>query len=112
MVKSVWYDMNFSLRIKELREQRGLSQAKLARELGVGVGSVGMWESTPEIPPVKKLIRIADYFGVTLDDLIGRSEGRDGARLSAEDREVLRAYHALNAPQRELLQHLVESWKQ
>ncbi len=66
--------MKFSLRVKELRESKGLSQAKLAKALNVGTGSVGMWESTDQIPPIRKLIRIAEYFDVSIDYLIGREE--------------------------------------
>ena len=43
--------MNFSLRLKELREQKGKSQAQLANEIGVSLGCVGMWESTQQVPP-------------------------------------------------------------
>lgn len=64
--------MNFSLRLKELREKKHLSQKQLAIELGVGVGSVGMWESSERIPPAKRLQTIANYFGVSVDYLLGR----------------------------------------
>ncbi len=59
--------MSFALKLKELREKKGLSQAQLAKELNVGIGSVGMWESTQRTPPAKKLKNIAEYFGVTID---------------------------------------------
>ena len=105
--------MNFSFRIKELREERGLSQARLAKELGVGVGSVGMWESTQEIPPVKKLVKIADYFHVTLDYLVGRSDMRvspDGEALP-EEALFLSALRTLNPAQKELLSQLIATWR-
>lgn len=66
--------MNFSIRLKALRENKGLSQAQLAHELNVGVGSVGMWESTQRTPPAKKLQTIANYFDVSVDYLLGREE--------------------------------------
>lgn len=64
--------MNFSLKLKELREQKNISQAKLAVDLGVSIGCVGMWESTKQIPPATRLIEIADYFDVSVDELLGR----------------------------------------
>ncbi len=100
--------MSFSLRIKELREERGLSQAGLAKELGVGTGSVGMWESTHEIPPVKKLLVIADYFGVSLDYLVGRSDVR--LPSAAEQEPFIAEYMALSPARKELLKSLVKSW--
>ena len=101
--------MSFSFRIKELREERGLSQARLARELGVGTGSVGMWESTSEIPPVKKLLLIADYFGVSLDYLVGKSDTR--APSAAQEDPFFAEYRTLSPTQKELLKELVKSWK-
>lgn len=64
--------MNFSLRLKELREKKQISQKQLAIDLGVGIASVGMWESSDRTPPAKKLKTIADYFGVSVDYLLGR----------------------------------------
>ncbi len=78
--------MNFSLKLKELREERGFSQAQLAKALNVGVGSVGMWESTDRIPPAKKLVKIAEYFHVSTDYLLGRSDKLGGVIISDEER--------------------------
>ena len=66
--------MDFSLKLKELREKKHLTQKQLAIELGVAVGSVGMWESSERIPPAKRLQAIANYFGVTVDELLGYDE--------------------------------------
>ena len=66
--------MNFSLLLKELREKKHLSQKQLALELGVGIGSVGMWESSERVPPAKRLNLIANYFDVSVDYLLGRDE--------------------------------------
>ncbi len=99
--------MSFALRIKELREERGLSQVRLARELNVGTGSVGMWESAGEIPPVKKLLVIADYFGVTLDYLVGRSEKRT---FMPESDPFFEEYRALSPEKKALLRSLLRSW--
>ena len=77
--------MEFSLKLKELRERCGLSQAALAKELGVGVGSVGMWESTDRIPPARKLVKIANYFNVTTDYLLGREDTFDNIVINSND---------------------------
>lgn len=79
--------MDFSLRLKELREKRKISQKQLAMNLGVGVGTVGMWESSNRTPPAKKLKLIADYFDVTIDyllgyDIISDEEYAEGARAT------------------------------
>ncbi len=109
--------MNFSLRIKQLREENELSQAKLAKALQVGVGSVGMWESTSEIPPTKKLIRIADFFDVSLDYLVGRSDDRHEtsqnypSQLSQEEKKLLSDWRGLAPELRQMIKDLILSWQ-
>lgn len=66
--------MKFSLKLKELRELKGLSQRELAKTLNIGVGSVGMWESTDRIPNAKQLNLLANFFGISIDELLGRDE--------------------------------------
>ena len=96
--------MTFALRIKELREEKGLSQAKLAQALGIGVGSVGMWESTSEIPPVKKLLRISEFFNVSLDYLVGKSEVRKSLVApqftDADEQALLKLFRQLSSIER------------
>ena len=111
--------MNFSLRLKELREEKGFSQAQLARVLNVGVGSVGMWESTDRIPPAKKLSKIADYFQVTTDYLLGR-EGDWNRNVSntplseytAEERNLIEAYRDLRPDMQSLLLDTIKIWQE
>lgn len=64
----------FPIRLKELRSNKGISQAKLAKDLGVSVGAVGNWESGIRLPDAKTIQRIADYFNTTIDYLLGREE--------------------------------------
>jgi len=78
--------MSFALKLKELREEKRLSQAQLARELNVGIGSVGMWESTRRTPPAKRLQQIANYFGVTVDELLDPTPDEQVAGASATRR--------------------------
>lgn len=66
--------MKFSLKLKELRENRGLTQRDLAQALNISKGSVGMWESTDRIPNSKRLQQIANYFKISMDELIGRED--------------------------------------
>ena len=95
--------MEFSLRLKELREDRDLSQAELAKELRVGTGSIGMWESTDRVPPSKKLIKIAEYFGCTTDYLLGHSDIKysNSFGLSNDEREILALYQTLSSSRKE-----------
>lgn len=54
-----------------LRKQRGLTQEVLAGALGVTNQAVSKWESAQCCPDIQLLPDIADYFGVSIDELIG-----------------------------------------
>ena len=58
-------------RLKELREQRGQTQAQLAEVLDVSQQAVGKWELEKASPDDATLIKIANYYGVTTDYLLG-----------------------------------------
>lgn len=58
--------------LKELRTEKGIGQVKLAQELGVSKGVISLWENGLREPTMTSLILIADYFGVTIDFLVGR----------------------------------------
>lgn len=64
----------FALRLKELREKRGLSQKAFALKLGISQSTVGMWESKKREPNFKTTEKIATFFNVTTDYLLGRTD--------------------------------------
>ena len=63
-------------RIKELRKEMGLSQEKVAQELSLYVTTYRRYESGERELPMEVAVRIADYYGVSLDYLAGRSNDR------------------------------------
>ncbi len=64
----------FSERLLELRKEKGLSQAKLAMELDISFSVVCYWETNRSEPTAPNLVKIADYFNVSVDYLLGRKE--------------------------------------
>lgn len=62
----------FQERLIALRKREKLSQSKFADAIGVSRSSVRDWETGDKLPGFKILLRIADYFGVTVDYLAGR----------------------------------------
>ncbi|WP_152946161.1 VanZ family protein [Desulfofundulus thermobenzoicus] len=62
----------FGERLAFLRQQKGLSQAELARLLGVGQSTIAMYEKNKRLPDYQFLIRLANFFGVSTDYLLGR----------------------------------------
>ena len=59
-------------RLRRLRESVKLSQVKMAELLGVKQSSINRYEQGQSAPSLETLVRYADYFDVSLDDLVGR----------------------------------------
>lgn len=61
-------------RLKELRERRRLSQVTLAMDLNLNQNSISRYETGEREADYTTLIAIADYFGVSVDYLLGRTD--------------------------------------
>ena len=62
------------MRLKQLRRKRGISQLKLAMDLGLNQNSISRYESGEREADYQTLIRLADYFNVSIDYLLERTE--------------------------------------
>jgi DNA-binding XRE family transcriptional regulator len=62
--------MNLGETIYRLRTERNLSQGDLADALDVSRQSVSKWENNSAVPELEKLIKMAEIFGITLDELV------------------------------------------
>ena len=58
--------------IKELRLERNLSQAALAKAIGVSQKAIDYWERGMNEPKASYILALADFFGVSCDELLGR----------------------------------------
>lgn len=61
----------FAEQLKTLRKINGLTQKELAENVGVQQGAINKWESKQTEPNIEKLVKLADYFDVSLDYLMG-----------------------------------------
>ena len=61
--------MSIAKRISEIRKQSGISQEKLAELVGVSRQAVTKWESGKANPDTENLLRLAEIFGVSVDEL-------------------------------------------
>ena len=61
------------LNLKELRKKRKLTQADLAEVIGVSQVTMGRYETGEREMPYETLFQLADYFGVTIDEILGRT---------------------------------------
>ena len=64
-------------RLKELRKMRKISQLKLALDLNMNQNSISRYENCEREADYETLIKFADYFGVSLDYLLGRTDKLD-----------------------------------
>ncbi|MBR6394999.1 MAG: helix-turn-helix transcriptional regulator [Ruminococcus sp.] len=62
------------MRLKELRKQKGMTQLRLAIELDTNQNTISRYESGERQADYQTLIRIADYFGVSIDYLLERTD--------------------------------------
>ena len=68
----------FSQRVYELRKKRGFSQKELGEAVGLSHKAISTIESGARSTTIEKLIALADFFGVTMDYLIGREPPSGG----------------------------------
>ena len=80
------YTWNIRDRVKEVCRERGVSLNTVERACGFSAGAISHWDT--KIPSVDRVARVADYFDISMDNLLGRRPahsqftGIDGAYLS------------------------------
>lgn len=95
--------------LKQLRKEKGISQKSFADAINVGQSTVANWENGVREPDTATIARIAKYFGVSVDYLLGLSDAPSpGGNLEADFSEVEYALfgetkHLTETEQRELL---------
>ena len=62
------------MRLRQLRKARGITQLKMAIDLNMSQNTVSRYESGEREPGISELLRIADYFHVSVDYLLERTE--------------------------------------
>lgn len=64
-------DTIFGERLKELRIEKGVGQVELASAICVSKGIISLWENGLREPKLSNLIALANFFGVSIDYLVG-----------------------------------------
>lgn len=65
------YENLFKDNLKELRTERGLGQVELAKAINVSKGIISLWENGLREPNMSSLIALAQFFDVSIDELVG-----------------------------------------
>ena len=81
-------------RLRELRKSKDLTQAQVADGINCTPAAYNRYETGERQPPTDALTKLADYFGVSLDYLLGRAPLRDSA-LSEYEIEFIKKLRSL-----------------
>lgn len=99
------------MRLKELRKERNLTQLRVAALVDITRGAYANIENGKREPDFRTICILADYFGVSADYLLGRSDVRDEKNpaivsddgIGVQEQKLLSNFHALNDEGREKL---------
>ena len=62
------------MKLKEIRKSKKISQLKLAMDLNMNQNTISRYETGEREPGINELIKIADYFNISVDYLLGRTD--------------------------------------
>lgn len=66
--------MDFSERLRMIRQEKKLNQTSIGKEIGISLKQIQRYEAGDSEPTLSVLLRLADFFDVSLDYLVGRSD--------------------------------------
>lgn len=95
----------FGQRLKELREKIDISQEELGRRFNLSQSTIAYYESNKKQPSQRTLGKMADYFYVTTDYLLGREEKIVGETESESDMKRKKAKDLLEKIKEDKLDH-------
>lgn len=67
----------FRIRLKQLRNEKKLTQEELANKLGLGQSAINNYENSNREPEYSLLVKIADVLDCSIDYLLGRTDKKD-----------------------------------
>lgn len=89
------------LKLRELRKDKQITQQELAKKLNLSIQTISGYETGYAQPQIETLIAMADYFGVTTDELLGRENFATGnvvitgTQLSEDEKQLVDLYRVL-----------------
>ena len=90
---------DFETRLKSLRKEKNLNQSEVAEELGIARTTYANYEQGKRFPGKENLIAIAEYFGVSIDYLLGETDEKQSSdkviNEISKDEELLEFYNAI-----------------
>ena len=104
------------IRLRELREEKGITQIEFAKIFNLSASTIGMYEQGRRAPDITTLSRFAEYFGVSLDYIAGNSLQpnsnkkipKDLKRI-LEEEEITLNGRAMSAEDKEKIYKVIEA---
>ena len=107
---------DFGKLLKELRNEQGLTQIRLAKAIGVSQGTIYFWENGINEPTAYYVVALADFFDVSADELLGRPAGfsseRSPSAAEEETAEILRLYRTLPGDKKKIALSLMKALRE
>lgn len=93
-------------RLRELRDELGMTQVRLGTELGVSQETISGYEIGKAIPPADMLVKLADCLNTSVDYILGRTDIKRPAKLtekqlSGRENELIAHFRKLTTAQQE-----------
>ena len=97
--------LQLKISLRDLRIAHGLTQIELSKDLQISASTIGMYEQGRREPDLSTLIKIAQYFHVTTDYLLGLEDTAHklNSPFTSQEKELLYKYHALTDEHKGLL---------
>lgn len=104
------------MRLKELRQEKGLTQAEVAKSVKTSQRNIGRWENGENEPTASFIAKLAEFFQVSTDYLLGleddfgvKVETDEALLYSAEEKKLIEDYRKLNSDKRELIKSNIKA---
>lgn len=104
------------MRLKELRIERNLTQAQVAKAIGTSQRNIGRWENEENEPAAIYIKALAEFFEVSTDYLLGleddfgvRTSAPIGDDMTADEREMIKKIRLLPKESRNLIEQMVDT---
>lgn len=101
--------------LKILRQERGISQQRLADAIGVSQQSINQYENHSVEPDISILSRLADHFNTSIDFIVGRTDIRrpiehtEAFHLNRDESDVITQYRALKASEKRCIALMIKT---
>lgn len=103
--------------LRKFRQMKGVSQQQLADVIGTSQQSINKYENRSVEPDILGLTKLADYFGTTIDELVGRTPPDSPLRLeeldwSKEETLLVQDYRRLSQEEKESIRLVIRNYLQ